>query len=336
MAWLALDIGGANLKAADGRGFAASRPFPLWKSPHALPEAIGKLLSDSPPADALAVTMTGELADCFTTKAEGVRAIVEGIVAAAGGRSIRVYRTDGSLVAPESAICEPMLAAAANWHALARFAGRYAPEGVGLLIDIGSTTCDVIPLDDGKPAPWGRTDLERLASGELVYTGVQRSPVCALASHVQWRRRQMPTAQEWFATTWDVYLMLEDLPEEPQSTHTADGRPATREAAYDRLARSICGDRTLVDRGEAVAIARFIAEAQLRLIVHSARRVIGRMPDMPRAVVISGLGEFLAMRVVRRLGLQSEVISLQEELGPAVSRAATAHALAVVAGEIGP
>lgn len=333
MKWLALDIGGANLKAADGLGYASSRSFPLWKTPNSLPDALQQVVADAPPAEALAVTMTGELADCFPTKADGVRGILKAVVAAGGSLPIHVYRTDGSFASPRTAAREPLLAAASNWHALTQFAGRYAPQGVGLLIDIGSTTCDIVPLDDGKPSPWGRTDLERLASGELVYTGVERSPVCALASHVQWRRRQMPTAQELFATSWDVYLVLEDLPEEPESRHTADGRPATIEAAHDRLARSICGDRTLIDRSETLAIARFLAEAQLRTVVQSAKRVVGRMPDLPRTVVISGQGEFLAHRVVRRLGFSSQVISLTEVLGPEISRAATAHALALIARE---
>ncbi|NLX95456.1 MAG: H4MPT-linked C1 transfer pathway protein [Rhodopirellula sp.] len=331
MDWLAFDIGGANLKAADGLGFALSRPFPLWKQPRDLPAALARILADSPPAKALAVTMTGELADCFSTKAEGVWAILDAVTVAAGRRAVHVYRIDGSWASPAAAASEPLLAAASNWLALTQFAGRYAAHGVGLVVDVGSTTCDIVPLDEGNPSPWGRTDLERLASGELVYTGVQRSPLCALASHVPWRRRQMPTAQEVFATSLDVYLVLEDLPEEPENTHTADGRAATIEAAHDRLARSICGDRTLIERSETLAIARFVAEAQLRTVVHAAKRVVGRMSALPRTVVISGQGEFFALRVVRRLGFASEVISLGKELGPNVSQAATAHALAVIA-----
>ena len=40
MKWLALDIGGANLKAADGEGFAVSQPFPLWENPEQLVDAL--------------------------------------------------------------------------------------------------------------------------------------------------------------------------------------------------------------------------------------------------------------------------------------------------------
>ncbi|MEX2559527.1 MAG: tetrahydromethanopterin-linked C1 transfer pathway, partial [Pirellulales bacterium] len=75
MSWLALDIGGANLKAADGLGFAVARPFPLWQRPQALAGEIARLLADAPAAERIAVTMTGELADCFSTKREGVAAI---------------------------------------------------------------------------------------------------------------------------------------------------------------------------------------------------------------------------------------------------------------------
>ena len=336
MAWLALDIGGANLKAADGSGFAISRPFPLWQRRHDLAAALAELLAHSPPAERLAVTMTGELADCFVTKAEGVAAILEAVVAAAGGRAVRVYLTDGSWASPGEAAGRPLLAAASNWHALARFAGRYVPEPTGLLVDIGSTTCDIIPLAHGTPAACGRTDPERMLHGELVYAGVQRTPVCALVERVPWQGRTCPVARELFATTWDVYLLLGDMPEEPSSTHTADGRPATVECAHERLARLVCGDRDMVDRPAAVAIAQAVARAELDQVVAAARQVVARLPETPHTIAISGSGEFLARRACHRLGLSARVVSLRDRLGKALSEAAPAHALAVLARETAP
>lgn len=333
--WLALDIGGANLKAADGMGFALSRPFALWRRNRELPGAIAKLLAESPPAERLAVTMTGELADCFTTKAEGVAAILDAVQAAAASRRIDVYLTDGSWASPANAIANPLLAAASNWHALARFSARFLPEGPGLLIDIGSTTCDVIPLRDGRVVARGRTDPERLAQGELVYTGVQRSPICGVVNRLDWPSRQMTcaVAQELFATTWDAYLLLGDLPEEPDSTHTADGRPATKDHAHDRLARMICADRTMVDRAEALEMARQVAEAQCQQVAAALQMVLASLAARPSGVVISGIGEFLARRALERTRVDSPVISLSQILGSQVSRAATAHALAVLARE---
>jgi probable H4MPT-linked C1 transfer pathway protein len=199
------------------------------------------------------------------------------------------------------------------------------------LIDIGTTTCDIIPIVDGQPAAVGQTDTERLQSGELVYTGVQRSPLCAVINQAPYRGATCRLAQELFATTWDVYLTLGDLPEQPLSTHTANLRPATRTAALDRLARSICADCDIFSESDAKTLAEHAASAQLEAIAAAAECVVKRLPALPQCVVVSGTGEFLARRVVTRLGLDAQVISLGEMLGPELSQCATAHALAVIA-----
>ena len=330
---LALDVGGANLKASDGRQFCATHPFELWRRPGELAAAPCLLAAEAPPAERWVATMTGELADCFATKAEGVATIVTALESAAAGRDLAIYLTDGRFVPPAVAIAEPLRAAAANWHALARFAGRYAQGGCGLLIDVGSTTTDVIPLVDAWPAAQGLTDPERLLSGELIYTGVERTPVCGLVEMLPWAGRTCPVAREVFATALDAYLILEDLPEQPDNRHTADGRPATRLAARDRLARQICADRSMFSRDDALAAARTIAERQRGEIARALTRVIGRRPKPPPTVILSGRGEFLARRAVDELGLAAEVVTLSDRLGSVASTAATAYALAVLAGE---
>lgn len=325
---LAFDIGGANLKAADGLGYAVSRFFPLWQKPHDLAEAVTSLAAEAPDAEIFAVTMTGELADCFQTKAEGVSHIIKTVEQVAGGRRVLVYRTDGRLVSTQEAHQEPLAVAAANWHALARFAGRFVNRGTGLLIDIGSTTCDLIPLVDGLPAALGKTDPERLASGELVYTGMVRSPVCAVVATLPWRGSQVPVAQELFATARDVYLIAGDLSEDPDDCQTADGRPATRALARDRLARQICADRTMFSDDDARAAAVAVARTQLSKISIAAQMVLRRLAARPGTAVISGQGEFLARRLLDKLRTEAKVVSLAETLGPVTSQAATAHALA--------
>jgi probable H4MPT-linked C1 transfer pathway protein len=333
MKWLAFDIGGANLKVADGEGFAVSQPFPMWENSRQLVDALRGLVALVPRVSHVAATMTGELADCFSTKVEGVSYILNALSVAADGRHTRVYLTNGRLVSLQTALKQPLLTAASNWHALAKFAGRYVPEGVGLLIDIGSTTCDMIPLVDGQPVTIGKTDTNRMINGELVYTGVQRSPVCAISQLVPWRGRKCPLAHEVFATMWDAYLTLGDLPEESSRRDTADRRPATKAAAHDRLARAICADREVFSESDALAMAESLSQAQLRKIAAIAVQLIARLQQPPHTVVISGLGEFLALRVLDELKLKSAVISLTRELGPELSRCAAAHSLAVLARE---
>jgi hypothetical protein len=333
MGWLGIDIGGANLKISDGRDWAHWQAFALWKSPQDLPAALRRLLSRRESAEALAVTMTGELADCFAAKAEGVRAILHAVLAAAPDRVVRVYRTDGRLVPPPVALAEPQRVAASNWHVLAAYAGRFAPHGSALLIDLGSTTCDLVPLQDGRPAPTGFNDTDRLLAGELVYTGIERSPVCAVVHQLPYRGQWCPVAQELFATTRDVYLLLGDLPEDPDNRETADGRPATRSDACRRLARLVCADDTQFGAEDAWHVARRVAAAQAACIGRALDQVLSRLPAPPATIVLSGHGDFLLRRVLAESGWSGQILSLAQQLNPAVSRAATAYALAVLARE---
>ena len=57
------------------------------------------------------------------------------------------------------------------------------PTGNSILIDIGTTTSDIIPLTDGRPVPYGLTDRQRLESGELV-GDVDFEGVKQVASHI--------------------------------------------------------------------------------------------------------------------------------------------------------
>src|SRR3954451_4261640 len=103
MQYLALDIGGANIKVADGLGYSATYAFPLWKESVKLSKQLRAIISESPAADHLAITMTGELADCFASKADGVKHILDAVASAADNRHTRVYLHDGRQVTPQVA-----------------------------------------------------------------------------------------------------------------------------------------------------------------------------------------------------------------------------------------
>lgn len=333
MKYLALDIGGANIKVSDGLGYAASYYFPLWRESARLGHQLRAIISEAPFADHLAITMTGELADCFLTKAAGIQHILSAVASAADNRHTRVYLADGRLVTPQVAATLPQLAAASNWHALARYAARFAPTGAALLIDIGSTTTDVVPLVAGQVTAQGTTDTTRLLCGELVYTGVERSPVCALVDKVPYRGQRCPVVQELFATMLDVYLLLDHLVERPADTNTADGKPATKVAARMRLGRMIAADGEEFNHRDAIAIAEAVANSQVEKTVAAVRRVSSRLTVPPTTYIFSGHGEFLAVRALEDLPPVANLVRLSEKLDPLVSRCAPAHALAVLARE---
>lgn len=335
-----LDIGGANIKAAHSDGVCRSRPFPLWKSPEKLADTLTDLIGDWLQCSGVAVTMTGELADCFETKAEGVDKILTAVEQAVGQTPITVWQTVGEFVDAPTAREFWQLTAAANWHALATFVGRVAPEGTALLLDIGSTTTDIIPLQNGLPNPTGRTDSERLISAELVYSGVRRTPVCAVAYSVPIERQvtgngYSQLAAEFFATTQDVYLLHGDVSEDPADIDTANGQPATIAGAHDRLARQLCCDRSELSLNEAKSVADFLANVQRQRISGAIDRVLTTLDSPCEAVIVSGEGSFLGNQILDNHSKLKDVTrhSLTEMFSAETSTAACAFAITRLASE---
>ena len=340
---IGFDIGGANVKAADSDGTCHSVPFAVWKEPEGLVDVLRELLARFAGFKSVAVTMTAELADCFATKVEGVDRIlsaVESSVRSADSSStIAVWQTGAEFVDVETAREIPFLVAAANWHALATWCGRIAPIGTALLIDIGSTTTDIIPLDNGVPVARGMTDRERLVAGELVYSGVRRTPLCALAHAAPIGEETCPVAAELFATTIDVYLLTGDVQEDVTSTDTANGQPATRRAAHDRMARMLCCDANEIDFDASVGIAEFFANVHEQRILGALNKVLAAMHvgsgNEIEHVIVSGSGSFLAERVVARHARVAAAprTFLREMLSPAAAESACALAVATLAAE---
>ena len=335
MVWLALDIGGAHIKLANTEKYAITYAMPLWREKNRLANELRMLLAEAPPSNHLAVTMTGELADCFSSRAEGVEYIVKSVVAATDGRHLRFYRTDGKFVAAPVATREPNLVASSNWHALGQYATRWA-KGTGIVIDVGSTTTDILPITDGKLANIGQDDTQRLIHSELVYTGVERSSVAGIVRNVPYHGEHCPVMNELFATSGDVFLLTDDLTESKSNRRTADGEPATKSAARRRLGRMIGAADGEFNHRDAALIAQHVVDAQVQLISDALHVVETRLDESPQHMIIAGQGEFLAARVIRTLGLHEKrkVISLGKRLGPRVSRAAPAYALAKIAEEV--
>lgn len=336
---LAFDVGGANIKAADGLGWTHAEPFPLWRQPADLPAALARIAARRSPRRIVA-TMTGEIADCFPSRQVGVERIIDALTFAATAVSppadLGIYLVDGSIASASAARARWHTAAAANWHAMARLTAAHAPTGRALAIDVGSTTTDIVMLQDGRPAPLARDDVGRMASGELVYTGVERTPVAAIVRSLPWPaaalpgRPRRPIAAERFADSRDVWLLLGELPEEPGCTDTPDGAPATRDAARARLARMLLADPGDFSAADAQAAAEWCAEAQTRLVARAVARVATSSGSRPTSMVVSGHGGCLARRAIDRLGWNLPVVSLPDVIGPGAARAAPAHALALI------
>ncbi|WP_199445695.1 hydantoinase/oxoprolinase family protein, partial [Acidisphaera rubrifaciens] len=238
------DVGGAHLKAAlvvDGRvAEVVQQPAPIWKGLHVLHDALAAVRPRLGPVARHAVTMTGELADNFASRDEGVATLAAIMEEALAPVPVAIYAGRDGWVAPGAAGAHVVAVASANWHASAALLARAVPDA--LLIDMGSTTTDIIAVAGGRVAAAGYTDADRLASGELVYTGLVRSHPMALGPRAPFAGGWTELANEYFASMADARRILGDLPEGADQMEQVDGRGQSVAESTARLARVIGRD----------------------------------------------------------------------------------------------
>lgn len=300
------DIGGAHVKLAllDERGellTVKQRPCPLWKGCDHLAAVLSELDQTHGLADCRhAVTMTGELADGFADREQGVRAIVATIGRHFGFDRIEVFAGPAGFIGgADVAPSDTLAIASANWLASVFWLADRLPDA--LFIDIGSTTADLLLIENGRPRIEGYTDYQRLISGELLYTGVVRTSVMALASAAEFNGRQQGLMAEHFATTADIYRVTGDLREHHDQTESADGAEKTPQASARRLSRLTGYDfaeadwplwRTFAEHLKGVQ-KQTVARAALARLHHAAR---------PPVWVGAGVGRFLIKEIAGEMG----------------------------------
>jgi len=322
------DVGGAHVKASlllrEPAGFAlrdvAQWPCPLWQGLEPLRRVLEAAHARWPQAAGAehAVTMTGEMVDLFADREAGVATIAATLDAALDG-PVWLFVGGAGAATPARARSGPTAAAvfgwcpaadaaahwpriaSANWLATAALAAEGA--GDGLLIDVGSTTSDLIPLRAGRVAVHGRDDAARLASGELVYHGVVRTPLCALGPRVAFRGEAVNLMNELFATSADVYRLTGELDAAHDQHPAADGGSKDAAATRQRLARMIGRDARDAAEVDWHGFAEALRDAQLAELRHNALRVVERAALPANApLVAAGCGDFLVRRLAEALG----------------------------------
>ncbi len=329
------DIGGVHLKAAraeDGRVTKVAQfASPLRSGTERLLQAFAEAKKDLGRADRHVITMTGELADSFSSRSEGVEQLAS--LAARELGNVRIYAGPAGYVGPQDAHKYHADIASANWHACATLIARTCEHA--LLIDLGSTTTDIVPIAQGKPVARGYTDAQRLAAGELVYTGMVRGFVMATADRAPFRGAWTPLVNENFATMADVHRILGTLPPDVDLMPTADGRPKTIDASRARLARMLGSDASDGDDATWTLVARWFAEAQTRAICDATSLVLSAatLPSTT-TIVAAGIGRVLVDEIAHRLQCAcvgfDALCDVTPEARTAACRCAPAVALAVL------
>ncbi len=335
------DVGGVQVKAArvESRAGAAGavrtavRPFEVWRGRERLPAVLAEVAEELAldPGTPLALTMTAELSDAFSSKREGVLFVMDAVREAVPQNPVFVLDSRGEFAALSQARSRPLDFAATNWIASALFAASRVDDCI--LVDVGSTTTDVVPIEGGRLACQGRSDLARLSAGELVYTGVLRTNPNTLTASVPVRGCACRVAAESFTVMADAYVLLGRLGEADYTCPTPDGRDSSPAACAARLARLVCADREMLSEPEIVGIARYLVECQLRAVSDGLLQVLSRR-DAPTVAPVApaGVGAFLAADVVARLGLEMlPAGSIWGDEGVALPAVAAARLLAAAA-----
>ncbi|KXB07410.1 hypothetical protein AKJ52_00225 [candidate division MSBL1 archaeon SCGC-AAA382C18] len=331
---LGLDIGGANTKAVLFEDSELDdywlEHIPLWKNWENLREFLKKLENVSNPQK-VGITMTGELSDVFESKREGVKKIVN-TVEEIFSSDVYYLNLEGNLVSGKKAYSSPYKLSASNWVSSALLVGSKYPNC--LVIDAGSTTTDIIRVEDKKPKPEGWTDLERLQTGELVYTGVLRTPAPYLKSKLSINGKSFGIAAEYFANMADVYRTLDFLEVEDYTCETPDGRGKNKKECMQRLARLFCSDVEEVGEGLIIKAAEEFRDAQISKIMDGIERV-KQIHNISKTlpIIVTGIGgEILAKEAAKQVGFEN-IINLRNIYNEVAAEMTPAYSLGLLVKE---
>jgi probable H4MPT-linked C1 transfer pathway protein len=291
---IGVDVGGANLKIVDEDGVHIHY-CPLWQEAP-LAEELGEYAGEA------AVVMSGELADSFSDKMEGIAWIVDQVRQALP--EAQFYGTDAafhSRPVPELA--------AANWLASADYLREEYADAV--LLDVGSTTADIIPLGCFESLR-GLTDTMRLQRRYLVYTGMLRTNVATLLRSAVIDGVETPVSTEYFAASADAHLVLGTIPPEAYTCPAPDQGERSYAGSLRRLARVVCADVEEIGEAAAVGIAQQFWDIQRRLIAQAVEQAM----DTSGAgrVVTAGIGADIFAKELRGTTLRRELGNVVDAL----------------------
>ncbi len=304
------DIGGAHLKAvqlnAAGQVLAAKQVYcPLWRGLQVLDQAFSEILTELQ-ATQHVVTMTGELADFFENRHDGVLQIAQFAQQKLKNQQkdaqIQFYAAQQGFVELARVVNHTAQIASMNWFASVQFLAVRLQQA--LFIDIGSTTTDIACIEQHQAQVQGYTDAARMQLNELVYTGVVRTPLMALAQKIAFAGQMTHVAAEHFATTADVYTLTGDLLVADNISDTADGADKSAEACGRRLARMVGMDSRDADFTAWVNLANQFKYAQINQIKQAVQAQLARTKNGTTLPLVGcGAGEFLVREIAQQLGL---------------------------------
>ncbi|KXB04044.1 hypothetical protein AKJ35_00900 [candidate division MSBL1 archaeon SCGC-AAA833F18] len=332
---IGIDIGGANTKALLLKDGSVEKDWleyiPLWERKEDLESFLDKLAGVKQ-VQATGITMTGELSDIFKSKREGVKEIIKIASEKFGNKACYFMSSNGELLSKDKALDSPEEISAANWIASGLVVGEEYPNCI--LMDVGSTTTDLIPIQNGTPTSLGRSDFQRLETGELVYTGVLRTPVTYLCPEVEVNGMKVGIASEYFANIGDAYRVLNTLDEEQYNCDTPDGRGKTRDDCMRRMARVFCSDVEELGEEFIEKAAKYFQERQVSLLQKALEKIVDSNKSLRiNNIIVTGIGRRILAEEAARSANFKQIIDLADIYGEEAALMTPAFAMSLLAGK---
>ncbi len=285
---MGLDIGGANtdcsiyqLKDGNAELLTSKKEYlPMWQKKDHLEDCLTKFKEDYH-VDVVVATTTAELSDGYKSKREGILDITKKVMNIFEGQTVKFVTFQG-LKDYEYVTNNPLEMAAANWIATTQLISKIKDNCI--FMDMGTTTTDIIPIKNRKEAATGHSDLERLCSGELVYTGMLRTNVATITHEIPVNNNVATVSSELFATTADVHLILNNITRNEYTCPTSDDEDKIPTSCKRRLARVVCADLDMLDDDEIKSIAEYVEKMQIRQIENALKKVC-RANDVEDVVI---------------------------------------------------
>lgn len=325
---MGLDIGGANTDCAiielndennQIKSIKKSKKYlPMWIKNDKLNECLQDLSKeDIDSIDIICVSMTAELSDAYETKIEGVLDISKKVHDTFSDKIIKFVTFEG-LKTYEEIQENPLIAAAANWIGTAN-AIKHIKNNC-IFMDMGTTTTDIIPLIN-KENVAKHTDVERLGSGELVYTGMLRTNLATIVHEIPINNINTTVSSELFTITADIHRILGHITQEEYTCDTPDKKGKDIVSCKRRLCRLVCADLDSLSDDTIEDMANYIYEKQIYQVTKGLIKVVEKTGL--DTVVISDFGHGnICKKAAKQLGLN--IINIENHMSKEATSIITA------------
>ena len=334
------DIGGAHLKVAQctQQGellHAFEVPCPLWQGIEELSKAVKKIQKKLiGPTSINAITMTGELVDIFTDRQSGVDEIITNIQPFLSEGSCHIYAGEQAWLSPSEAKKQWRQVASRNWQASVSYTAQAIEKG--LFIDVGSTTSDILAINNHQAPPTAFNDFERQAISELHYAGVIRTPLIAIAHTAPFDNKTIRLAAEVFATSGDCWCILGQLNPSAVQDSTSDGQTWQKSDCIRRLARLLGADAHEFPEQQWEQLAQWFAQQQIMQLQQACQTVLANHTTISQKAPLigAGIGRFMVQHCAKQLGKDYiDFSSLTNPSSPQAADNAPAAAIALLASQ---